>query len=341
MSRTEQYNKGDKIRFLNEVGGGTITRVLNDGSIMVETEDGFEYPAMPDEIVLIEKRTKNLNQKTAEQKHEKTEPEKLKIEEERNDYRILIAFVKDKNAKSIMVFLINDSPYFLNFAFYKRPEGEYNLISQDVLEPDTKLEITNIPEKDIDDLKKIALQGIFTGNKLSEIKPAIKSEIKIKPVKLIKEETYEQSDYFNEKAVIYEIHNNKSENKTELSDVIIEKEIQDRLDYEKSKMSKKKPAPVIWEEDLHINELVESVVGMSNHEILTYQMNHFHKILNKAINEKVDAVVFIHGIGNGTLKTTLRKSLKDDYNLYFEDASFKEYGFGATKVYPGKSVFGL
>mgnify|MGYP000061168489 CR=1 FL=1 len=110
--------------------------------------------------------------------------------------------------------------------------------------------------------------------------------------------------------------------------------LQDKIDKEKSNRYQKRPDPVVWEEDLHINELVESVVGMTNHEILTFQMNHFHKILNKAIKENVDNLIFIHGIGNGTLKTTLRKSLEEDYNLYFEDASFKEYGFGATKVFP-------
>ncbi len=44
-------------------------------------------------------------------------------------------------------------------------------------------------------------------------------------------------------------------------------------------------------------------------------------------------MVFIHGVGAGTLKNELRKSLTKDYpQLYFQDASFKEYGFGATMI---------
>jgi dsDNA-specific endonuclease/ATPase MutS2 len=44
-------------------------------------------------------------------------------------------------------------------------------------------------------------------------------------------------------------------------------------------------------------------------------------------------VVFIHGVGNGTLKLEIRRELeKKDKILTFQDASFKEYGYGATMV---------
>ena len=43
--------------------------------------------------------------------------------------------------------------------------------------------------------------------------------------------------------------------------------------------------------------------------------------------------MFIHGVGNGTLKTELRKALGIEYKkLTYHDASFKEYGYGATLI---------
>ena len=35
---------GDKVKFLNDVGGGTVTGFLNKNMVNVENEDGFEIP---------------------------------------------------------------------------------------------------------------------------------------------------------------------------------------------------------------------------------------------------------------------------------------------------------
>jgi dsDNA-specific endonuclease/ATPase MutS2 len=55
--------------------------------------------------------------------------------------------------------------------------------------------------------------------------------------------------------------------------------------------------------------------------------------LEGAIKSKVKRIVFIHGVGNGKLKFELRKLLDTTYaKLRYQDASFKEYGYGATLV---------
>ena len=45
---------GDKVRFLNEVGGGKITAFRPGGIVLVEDADGFEVPVHQDEVVVIE-----------------------------------------------------------------------------------------------------------------------------------------------------------------------------------------------------------------------------------------------------------------------------------------------
>ena len=61
-------------------------------------------------------------------------------------------------------------------------------------------------------------------------------------------------------------------------------------------------------------------------------MQTFHKTMTDAIMNKAGKVILIHGIGNGTLKSNIRESLEKQYKLPYEDASFREYGFGATMV---------
>jgi len=87
------------------------------------------------------------------------------------------------------------------------------------------------------------------------------------------------------------------------------------------------------EVDLHINKLINSIVGLSNTEILTLQLDAFRKELNQSIRSHDREIIFIHGIGNGTLKNELRRVADQEYKWCSqEDASFKEYGFGATRI---------
>ncbi|HBB92734.1 MAG TPA: hypothetical protein DC042_13725 [Bacteroidales bacterium] len=85
--------------------------------------------------------------------------------------------------------------------------------------------------------------------------------------------------------------------------------------------------------DLHINKIADSVFGLTNTEILGIQMELFRRELNRAIRDNESEIIFIHGIGNGTLKGELRRAADRDFSWCSqEDASFKEYGFGATRI---------
>ena len=87
------------------------------------------------------------------------------------------------------------------------------------------------------------------------------------------------------------------------------------------------------EVDLHIHELLDNFNNLTNTEMLAVQMNKFHEELAKAIGSGVKKIVFIHGVGNGTLKNELRSELQRKYSKYTtQDASFREYGYGATMV---------
>ena len=44
---------GDKVRFLNEVGEGTITRFKDTHTVFVEVQDGFEIPYLTKHLVPI------------------------------------------------------------------------------------------------------------------------------------------------------------------------------------------------------------------------------------------------------------------------------------------------
>jgi dsDNA-specific endonuclease/ATPase MutS2 len=72
---------------------------------------------------------------------------------------------------------------------------------------------------------------------------------------------------------------------------------------------------------------------LSNTQILEIQKERVESEMKSAIQSGVKKIVFIHGVGQGVLKQEVINLLKSKYKkYYFQDASFKEYGYGATMV---------
>ena len=108
----------------------------------------------------------------------------------------------------------------------------------------------------------------------------------------------------------------------------------DKLQDQKVKVSsfKKENNEVILEVDLHINQLIKSTKGMDNFDMLTLQLNTAKRKIEYAISKRISKIIFIHGVGEGVLKSELHY-LFGRYPVRFYDASYKKYGLGATEVY--------
>jgi dsDNA-specific endonuclease/ATPase MutS2 len=110
-----------------------------------------------------------------------------------------------------------------------------------------------------------------------------------------------------------------------------EKEIPKSRSFAKEKKTKGEIPPP--EFDLHIEKLVKNFRGMNNHEILTLQSETAKRHIEFAIRNRIPKIVFIHGVGEGTLKSELDFLLGRYDNLSFQDANYQKYGVGATEVY--------
>ena len=68
-------------------------------------------------------------------------------------------------------------------------------------------------------------------------------------------------------------------------------------------------------------------------EMLDCQIKEFRRVMDENLKNKGQKIVFIHGKGEGVLRSELLKELKRAYKgCTYQDASFREYGFGATMV---------
>lgn len=87
-----------------------------------------------------------------------------------------------------------------------------------------------------------------------------------------------------------------------------------------------------WEIDLHIEHLLDSYSGLSNTEILIKQLTYFRNTFSKAKSQRINKLIIIHGVGEGVLKNEIRMFLSKQEHIEFFDASYIDYGKGATEI---------
>jgi DNA-nicking Smr family endonuclease len=72
---------------------------------------------------------------------------------------------------------------------------------------------------------------------------------------------------------------------------------------------------------------------MSNYDMLNLQLDTARHKLEFAIQKRIQKVVFIHGVGEGVLKSELDYLFGRYDNVKYYAADYQKYGQGATEVY--------
>ena len=353
---------GDKVRFLSEVGGGIVTGFQGKDIVLVQDEDGFDIPMLIRECVVIETDDYNIKRKTSAPSNQNTftknnsaKANPLQEEDERpitfkqperkggDILNVMLGFVpQDIKAISTTAFdayLINDSNYTVVYTYLTAEGHNWRVRSHGTVAPNTKFFIEEFEKSILNELEHVAVQVLaFKEDKGFMLKPAVSVELRVDTVKFYKLHTFRESDFFEEPSLIYDIVKNdiparqtflKGE---DIKEALLTKKREDMQPARKPDAKKPKDNGIV-EIDLHAHELLETTAGMSNGEILNYQLDVFRKTLDEYKNKKGQKIVFIHGKGDGVLRKSLLQELKYKYKNYqSQDASFREYGFGATMV---------
>ena len=350
---------GDNVRFLNAVGGGRVTKVDTKKNVVyVEDEDGFEVPVLATECVVVPKvnantnfPVKDLSAKPAEQataiiapqQAAQPKPAETIIETaEGENFKALLAFfptdIKRMETTGYECYLVNDCNYFLFYNLVIGEPGSRRSVASGLIEPNMQELLCEINKSELNDWEKLRVQIVaFKKDKTYNEQGAIDFTLKVNPVRFYKLHSFAPSDYFEEPHLLIDL--NEEKERRQLADIDPHTLKQAMFEKKQSEtrapkqLIKKVDKHAIVEVDLHINSLLDSTAGMNNAEMLEYQMGIFHKTLEDNKNKRGQKIVFIHGKGEGVLRKEIEKQLKLRYKDYsFQDASFREYGFGATMV---------
>jgi len=341
---------GDKVRFLNATGGGVVKRFINKDLVAVEEEDGFETPVLIRECVVVDAVSTQTSPTSAPQIYSKQEVRKPKVEapaprvvetREGEKMNVFLAFLpvepKSLQNTNYEAYIINDCNYFLQLSYLNKLANGWNLRYSGVIEPNQKVFLEEFTKEELNDLEKISVQFVsFKQGKSFELKNPVSVEHKIDTVKFYKLHSFRDNDYFDEDALLYTIvRNDIPERQIQVTAEELEFALKEKAHLERRQPQQinKKPASQIIEIDLHINNLLDNTAGLSNADILQYQLDKFREVMADNLKFKGHKIVFIHGKGEGVLRKSLIEELKSKYKTCtYQDASFREYGFGATMV---------
>ena len=361
---------GDKVRYLNAVGGGIVKGFKSKDIVWVEEDDGFETPALIRECIVVEADNKisvkashptltagsavdakgiagqarNDNDVQGRDERNKKEKKYEIVELPGKDkLNVFLAYlpldIKMIGKCPYETFLINDSNYSLFFNYMNRQNNAWNSRFNGIIEPNTRLFIEEFTKEQLNDLEKICVQLVaFKKDKPYGLKNACSVELRIDGVKFYKLHCFRENDFFEDEALIYPLVVNDVPEReilisaSDLKEAMTQKTKADSSYRQPAPVKKEKTQPVL-EIDLHINQLLDSTAGMNNTEIIAVQLEKFSRTMEENKNKKGQKIVFIHGKGEGVLRNAILSELKLKYkNFPVQDASFKEYGFGATMV---------
>lgn len=337
---------GDKVKFLNDVGGGKVISFISKSMVNVENEDGFEIPYPIVQLLNVSAPELNVGfvppEKTEDQTEVVSEPiiktPTGEIIDGKNSPDFYFCFVPvnqdNPSASNIELHLVNDSNYTVMYHFFHIEKDGVETAKFGNVQSNSNVLLENLAQNDLIELPEFGFQLLYFKNIDNEFTEPITKIFRVNPVKFHKESSFQSNNFFSRNAWILQITNDIQAvelNKLTQDDfrkIVREKEVAPKV----KKQSRKRTSEIV-EIDLHINELLDDTKGLSNREILGVQMDKVESEMGSAIRAGVKRIVFIHGVGQGILKQEVSKLLKSKFKKYeFQDASFQEYGYGATMV---------
>lgn len=349
----------DIVRFLNDVGGGRVARIEGK-MVYVEDEDGFERPALARDVVVVDHENSRAMtyEKPLDIKTRLVEPEKptkpaqqapaepVFETEEGEVLNVVLAYeakeLKHLNTTTFYSNLVNDSNYYLYFTYMTRGDEslEWTTRYHGIVEPNIQLQLDEFGHDDLNDMTHVAVQYVaFKQGKGFRLKNPALVEMRLDVTKFYKLHCFHESDYFDEPVIELKIVTNDRPARMmhidsgELEAAMREKKRQERQNKppHTSKPSKKENEIIV--QDLHIAELLDNLSGLSHTDMLNCQLDKFREVMEANKNKVGQKIVFIHGKGEGVLRRALIDELRRRYpRCAVQDASFREYGFGATQV---------
>lgn len=335
-----KFSEGDPVYIKSLQEEGKIVKILDKQSAKVMC-NGKSFVALLSDL---EHPYLNwfLNKNTQSQ-HKNTYIDQLKTETAQKQYAhlkqgvYLLFFPKyahnrfDENLDLAQVFLLNNTL------------THYNYFAQIICDHSTVFEL----ETDLHSQKDYLLFNlnfeqlssspifIFRFNEKNNPKKMKESEWTMKPKKLLAglNEVEKQQKAFFFHLLFEKLEEPKTIFLPHKKEILGHKNIVKKSHFDFSNIISKNK----YEYDLHIEKLTTAHSILSNEDKLQVQLEAFEKAIDLALATHQRSIVFIHGVGKGTLKKKIHEKLflkkQTKQILHYVCNYDTRYGYGATEVF--------
>lgn len=351
---------GDKVRFLNAVGGGEIVGFQDKHTVLVRDADGFDVPTLATEVVVVTTDALNFvrpglpdrSSAPAATAAEEAPPPDLadlpvtfrpRPQERRgaDALHLTLAFVPTRlqqlSQSRFEAYLINDCNYFLHCLLLRQEGDAQRLVFDGTLEPNTKLLLDEMSYDRLAEWERLTVQCLaYKTDKAFRPKPTADVALRIDTTKFYKLHAFRPSDFFESPALLFDIlRDDRPVRPVNFDAEAMQQALSGAAPQPTDRPAAPAPSPAEAPEviDLHAAELLDTTAGMTSKDILDYQLRVFRETMEAHRKDVGRRLVFIHGKGNGVLRNALLQELNKRFKTCTaQDASFREYGFGATLV---------
>jgi hypothetical protein len=290
------FKLGDFVRFVDEKREGYVTRVIDSQTLGVTDTDGFEIPVAVNNLTHVHGH--NASDKI------QNEAQQQDNNDDFNAIGIYLAVAEDSKTSAVAHFsIINNTSYQLFLTLNTDYKGKYRGEFAGVVQAKTVTQIfaANLGELEIWPTFNFQLLYFTTYNLKPKPPLVFDKKFRAKDLSLSKKQIPEINKY----GWLFQLD-------------------------EETKPVVAKPATEI---DLHIEKLRDDHQFLGQSEILDIQLAYFKQLLDAAIVHQMPSIVFIHGVGNGTLRHHIHLTIsKHPQVKTFMDARKEKFGFGATEV---------
>ncbi len=321
-------NIGDKVRLIHGREEGVITGISQGNQIEIEIEDGFRIPVLKTEVVVISPIEK---EKFTAPSAAAGAPRDTFVPVSRNKTfaarGIFLAFdlVNDRECVS---YLINNTDWQLPYILLAHAGGMTTGLSAGLLAPRKWQRIAAHQVKELESWPVFELQALYFDSGEFTPRSPFRKQLRIRAQSFFRKK--QDTPLLLKQTFCYQLDEEEpAETRPEISAEQIRARMLDGgTDSGTADIGKAEPVF-----DLHIEKLLPDRTGLPPGEILGIQLAAFEKQLERAVSSGLDDITFVHGTGNGVLRTELHRRLGKHPNVqFYRDAHKEKFGFGATFV---------
>ncbi len=311
-------NVGDKVRLLHSTEAGVIV-AIKGAVVEVEIEEGFSIPVSKSEIVLVAaEEAKRFGQPETTSKNPVAKTSEIK------SVKGLFFALLPLNDQKFTLHFINNTDWDLPFAIHKAQSQDYfQTIASGYLQAKSSQRLEELSLVQLEQWGTYTIQAIFAQKGLFRLQEPLLKKLKFRANQL---KNMQEVPILQKNGYLLQIDREEAE---KLDAQKIQEQIWEKQNATQTTETQiQKPAPEV---DLHIEVLLKEYKNLSNDEILNHQLAVFEKALDNAIATGMEEIVFIHGVGSGTLKYEIQKRIsKHPHIAYYKDAQKSKFGYGAT-----------